>query len=144
MAEENLDNVTGRLVEALWQLWRRWRQNSHPVRKGKITPEQFWLMKRLKRSGKLTIGELAVGLGITSSSASTAVKRLEKIGMVQRDRQKQDERVVTVELTPVGLETLQRWAEEQRSALAELLSPLTLEERSLLLQLVEKLNRTEN
>ncbi|MGB9793276.1 MAG: MarR family winged helix-turn-helix transcriptional regulator, partial [Thermacetogeniaceae bacterium] len=112
--------------------------------RGKITPEQFWLMKRLKHFGKLTIGELAEGLGITSSSASTAVKRLEKIGMVQRDRQKQDERVVTVELTPAGLEALQRWAEEQRSALAELLSPLTLEERSLLLQLVEKLNRNES
>ena len=101
MAEENLDNVTIRLVEALWQLWRRWRQSSHPVRKGKITPEQYWLMKRLEHAGKLTIGELAGGLGITSSSASTAVKRLEKIGMVRRDRQKQDERIVAVELTPV-------------------------------------------
>ncbi|QGP92143.1 MarR family protein [Neomoorella glycerini] len=136
----DLEEITVSLVDALWQFWRMWRQVSHPVRKGKITPEQYWLLKRLKHGGPLNIGELAEGLGITSSSATTATKRLAKMGLVRRVRQKEDERVVTVELTSAGLEMLEQWASEQRAALASLLMPLTLEERILLLKLIRKVN----
>ncbi|OIQ58489.1 transposase IS66 family protein [Moorella thermoacetica] len=58
----------------------------------------------LKHAGPLTIGELAEVLGITSSSATTATKRLAKMGLVKRDRQKEDERVVTVALISTGQE----------------------------------------
>ncbi|MGI9863100.1 MarR family transcriptional regulator [Moorella naiadis] len=136
-----MEGITGSLVDALWQFWRLWRQVSHPVRKGKITPEQYWLLKRLKHAGPLTIGELAEGLGITSSSATTATKRLAKMGLVKRDRQKEDERVVTVDLTDTGREMLEQWASEKRAALASLLTPLTLEERRLLLELISKINQ---
>ena len=137
--EQNLDSVTGSLIDALWQFWRKWRQLSHPVRQGEITPEQYWLLKRLKCAGSLSVGELAQGLGITSSSATTATKRLSKMGLVERKRQQEDERVVVVKLTRAGQEMLERWADEQRAALRELLSPLSLEERTLLLGLVRKI-----
>ncbi|MBE3582485.1 MAG: MarR family transcriptional regulator [Thermoanaerobacteraceae bacterium] len=140
VGEHDLEEITSSLVDALWQFWRLWRQVSHPVRKGKITPEQYWLLKRLKNEGPLNIGELAEGLGITSSSATTATKRLAKMGLVRRVRQKEDERVVTVELTSGGLEILEQWASEQRTALASLLTPLTLEERISLLKLIRKVN----
>lgn len=140
IVQQNLEGITSSLVDALWQFWRLWRQVSHPVRKGKITPEQYWLLKRLKHAGPLNIGELAEGLGITSSSATTATKRLAKMGLVKRDRQKEDERVVTVALTGTGLEMLEQWANEKRAALANLLTPLTLEERCLLLELIRKVN----
>lgn len=139
--QQELEGITGSLVDALWQFWRLWRQVSHPVRKGKITPEQYWLLKRLKHAGPLNIGELAEGLGITSSSATTATKRLAKMGLVKRDRQKEDERVVTVALTETGREMLEQWANEKRAALASLLTPLTLEERRLLLELIRKVNQ---
>ncbi|MDN5362452.1 MAG: hypothetical protein PWP70_1499, partial [Moorella sp. (in: firmicutes)] len=80
------DNITGPLIDACWQFWRQWRQASHPVRKGEITPEQYWLLKRLLRGGPMNISELAGGLGITNSSATTATKRLEKMGLVARQR----------------------------------------------------------
>ncbi|MEW8958584.1 MAG: MarR family transcriptional regulator [Moorella sp. (in: firmicutes)] len=140
VGEHDLEEITSSLVDALWQFWRLWRQVSHPVRKGKITPEQYWLLKRLKNEGPLNIGELAEGLGITSSSATTATKRLAKMGLVRRVRQKEDERVVTVELTSGGLEMLEQWASEQRAALASLLTSLTLEERISLLKLIRKVN----
>jgi len=123
----------------LWQFWREWRLISHPVRKGEITPEQYWLLKRLARRGPMNISELAQGLGITNSSATTAAQRLEKSGLVVRERQQSDERIVLVRLTDTGREVLQRWAQRQRQALAELLAPLSPEERASLLHLLQKL-----
>lgn len=139
-AKQDVDELTISLVDALWRFWRQWRQASHPVRKGKITPEQYWLLKRLKHAGPLNIRELAEGLGITSSSATTATKRLARMGLVKRERQKEDERVVIVRLTSAGQEMLEQWADEQRAALASLLTPLTPEERALLLQIVRKVS----
>lgn len=133
------DNITGPLIDACWQFWRQWRQASHPVRKGEITPEQYWLLKRLSRGGPMNISELAGGLGITNSSATTATKRLEKMGLVARQRQKDDERVVLVTLTDAGRQVLEGWAGEQRRALADLLTPLNREERVALLHLFQKI-----
>lgn len=135
---QSFDSITGSLIDILWQFWRKWRQLSHPVRKGEITPEQYWLLKRLKSAGSLSVGELAEGLGITSSSATSATKRLAKMGLVERKRQQKDERIVVVKLTKAGQAILERWANEQRETLRELLSPLTPEERALLLELIRK------
>src|SRR5579871_5365452 len=96
--------ATDRLVEDLLALWRLLRINTHPVRRGEITPEQYWLLKLLNRKTELSIGELAEALGVTGSSVTTACKRLEKAGLLKRTRQVdgQDERVVLVTLTPLG------------------------------------------
>jgi DNA-binding MarR family transcriptional regulator len=138
-ASREPDQTTAFLIDALWQFWREWRLISHPVRKGEITPEQYWLLKRLARRGPMNISELAQGLGITNSSATTAAQRLEKSGLVVRERQQSDERIVLVRLTDTGREVLQRWAQRQRQALAELLAPLSPEERASLLHLLQKL-----
>ncbi len=131
--------TTQALVESLWQFWRRWRRASHPVIKGKITPEQYWLLMRLKKAGTLKVSELAQGLGITNSSATIATKRLEKLGLVSRVRQQSDERVVALSLTPEGVAALEQWSDEKREALTELISPLTAKEQEQLLRLLEKI-----
>src|SRR6478672_615554 len=87
------------LVEDLLALWRELRQATHPVRRGDITPEQFWLLRHLRQNGPSSIGELADALGVTQSSATTACQRLEKAGFATRTRAADDERVVRVTLT---------------------------------------------
>ncbi len=130
-----------RLVEDLLALWRLLRINTHPVRRGEITPEQYWLLKLLNKQGELSIGELAEALGVTGSSVTTACKRLEKSGMLKRTRQAdgQDERVVLVTLTTQGSEQIEAWQQERRTELAKMLTPLSAEEQAELQRLIERI-----
>jgi DNA-binding MarR family transcriptional regulator len=133
--------ATDRLVEDLLALWRLLRVNTHPVRRGEITPEQYWLLKLLNKRGEMSIGELAEALGLTGSSVTTACKRLEKAGMLRRERQAdgQDERIVLVSLTTQGREQLETWQQERRSALIQMLAPLTISEQEELQRLIERI-----
>ena len=130
-----------RLVEDLLALWRLLRINTHPVRRGEITPEQYWLLKLLNKRGELSIGELAEALGVTGSSVTTACKRLEKSSMLKRTRQAdgQDERVVLVTLTSEGREQIEAWQQERRNELTKMLTPLSSSEQAELQRLIERI-----
>jgi DNA-binding MarR family transcriptional regulator len=130
-----------RLVEDLLALWRLLRINTHPVRRGEITPEQYWLLKLLNKQGELSIGELAEALGVTGSSVTTACKRLEKAGLLNRTRQAdgQDERVVLVTLTTQGREQIEGWQQERRNELSKMLAPLSPAEQAELQRLIERI-----
>lgn len=130
-----------RLVEGLLRLTRLVRRSTHPVRRFEITPEQYWLLKRVNRLGPLSVGALAEGLGLTSASVTVACKRLEKAGLLRRGRQVEgdDERVVLVSLTEAGLARLEAWQDQRRRYLETLLAPLGEAERAELLGLIERM-----
>lgn len=132
--------ATDRLVEDLLVLWRLLRTSTHPVRRAEITPEQYWLLRLLHRRGPMSISELAEVLGVTGSSITTACKRLEKAGLVKRERQGEgcDERVVLAVLTAQGIEQIEAWQQERREMLSHMLSPLTQQEQDELQRLIER------
>lgn len=126
------------LVDDLLSLWRVLRRISHPVQQGEITPQQYWLLLQLWKHGPLSIGELADAVGVSQSAATTACKRLERAGLVTRERQASDERVVLVELTGQGREQFEAWRRHRRDVLAHLLEPLGEDERVELQRLIEQ------
>jgi DNA-binding MarR family transcriptional regulator len=127
------------LVENMLTLWRLLHRASHPVRRGEMTPEQYWLLRTLNRRGSISIGELADVLGITASSATTACKRLEKLGLLQRERQTADERVVLVALTPDGLAQVETWHRRRRELVTQLVRVLDPSEQDQLARLLARL-----
>lgn len=128
------------VAELLLELARHLRRRTHPLYHGDLTPEQFWLLKRLWVQGPLRIGELAAHLGVTPGSVTVACKRLERLGLVQRERGvRGDERVVTVSLTPAGRQRLEAWRNARRGYLLELLSSLDTDELATLRQLLARL-----
>ncbi len=131
--------VSERLVDDLTTLARLVHHAAHPVRRGEITPQQYWLLRQLWKRGPLSIGELAGTLGISQSSATTACQRLEKAGLVTRRRQADDERVVHVALTAEGAEQFAAWRQRRRAAIAELLGALSTTEQEQLQRLVERI-----
>jgi DNA-binding MarR family transcriptional regulator len=133
-----MGTTTERLAEELLTLWRILRGLSHPVRRAEITPEQYWLLRLLSRAGSLTIGELASRLEITTSSATVACKRLEKAGLLTRERQADDERIVRVALTAQGNARIMAWGERKRQALMQLLSVLDEREQAEFQQMLER------
>jgi DNA-binding MarR family transcriptional regulator len=104
-----------------------------------MTPQQYWLLRHLRRAGPRNIGELADELGVTTASATMACKRLEKAGLVIRERQADDERIVQVALTEQGRAQIDTWLQHRRDSLAKLLDVLNQQEQQELQQLLERL-----
>jgi DNA-binding MarR family transcriptional regulator len=123
--------------DLLMVLWQRWRSAS-PVRRGAITREQYWILRVLMENGNMRIKDLASAIGCTAGSASVAVKRLEKAGLVSRERSEKDERVVTVTLEKQGIKKLDAWRDEQLASMAKVFEPLSSEERRTMRDLLGK------
>ena len=121
----------------LMVLWQRWRAAS-PVRRGAITREQYWILRTLAERGQMRIKDLASSIGCTAGSASVAVKRLERAGLVSRSRSKADERVVTVTLATRGVNSLEAWERLQVASTAEVFEVLSPDERRTLRRLLAK------
>ncbi len=126
---------TERLAEDLLTLSRLLR----PLRRHDMTPEQYWLLRHLRRSGPVSIGELASALGITTGSATVACKRLEKVGLLSRERRADDERIVVVALTEQGRAQIDVWRQQKREALVRLLGVLDEQEQQALQDMIERL-----
>src|SRR6266704_5664803 len=126
------------LVDDILALYHLIRRASHPVHRGEITPEQYWLLRLMRRKNALSVGELAEALGVTGSSVTTACKRLEKAGLVTRERQADDERMVRVMLTRQGIEQVEAWQQQRRELLTHLLAPLEQHEQDALQRLLER------
>ncbi|HEV2661682.1 MAG TPA: MarR family transcriptional regulator [Ktedonobacteraceae bacterium] len=130
--------TTEKLAEELLTLGRILRGLSHPVKRAEMTPEQYWLLRVLSRSGPLSIGELANELGIAMSSATSACKRLEKAGLLTRERQVEDERIVLVTLTEPGRAQIDLWRQRKREALTQLLKVLDEREQQEFQHMLER------
>ncbi len=130
--------TTEKLAEELLTLWRILRGLSHPVKRAEMTPEQYWLLRVLSRTGPLSIGELANELGIAMSSATSACKRLEKAGLLTRERRVEDERIVQVALTEQGRAQIDLWRQRKREALTQLLKVLNEREQQEFQRMLER------
>jgi DNA-binding MarR family transcriptional regulator len=67
-----------------------------------LTPSQLHALMWLGFDGPLTMGELARRLGITEKTITGIVDRLERSGLLGRERDKRDRRVVHARLTRRG------------------------------------------
>ncbi len=107
-----------------------------------MTPQQYWLMRHLRRNGAQSIGEIANALGVTMGSATIACKRLEKAGLVTRERQVNDERIVHVILTEQGRAQIDAWREHKLESIEKLLEVFDEQEQQVFQQLAERLIAT--
>jgi MarR family transcriptional regulator, organic hydroperoxide resistance regulator len=68
-----------------------------------ITYTQYLVMLALWENGQMTVKSVADRLDLDSASLTPILKRLEVAGLVSRQRNKTDERVVEITLTNKGL-----------------------------------------
>jgi DNA-binding MarR family transcriptional regulator len=69
----------------------------------KLTYPQYLVLAVLWHDGEQTIRSLGEAMQLDSGTLSPLVRRLEQAGFVTKERSTDDERVVTVRLTPAGL-----------------------------------------
>lgn len=71
-----------------------------------LTTPQILLLQTIRDKGEVTIGEIANGMSLSQATVTSILDRLEKRGMVYRERSTKDKRKVHAYLTDQATETL--------------------------------------
>ena len=104
-----------------------------------LTPPQIHGLLWLGAEGPLTMGELARRVGITEKTITGLVDRLERAGLVERERDTADRRVVRVRLTGQGEATYQRLQAQMMEKMRRILGRLDAADRRDLLRIFNNL-----
>ncbi len=89
-----------------------------------LTMSQVKVLFLLYSEGGASMGQLAGSLGVTLSTVTGIVDRLVEHGMVQREENPHDRRLVVCRLTALGSTNAERLYQAGRTRLAELLEVL--------------------
>lgn len=72
------------------------------ARRADLTGPQLTVMKLLEQVGDLSLSELSDRIRAQNSTVTGIIDRMEREGLVVRERSKEDRRVVHIRLTPKG------------------------------------------
>ncbi|MQY28693.1 MarR family winged helix-turn-helix transcriptional regulator [Nocardia aurantia] len=110
-----------------------------------INMAAFDVLAALRRSGppyRMTSGQLAETALVTTGGTTLRVDRLEKAGLVERERDPDDRRIVYARLTDAGKQVLEQTAAEHFANESRMLAGLTTDERHQLAGLLRKLEQS--
>ncbi len=108
-----------------------------------ITPSQYNVLRILRGEGKpLPILEIADRLLAVVPGITGLIDRLERMGLVARDRSTADRRVVFVGITPAGLELLCKIDPHESALHKKLLGHLSRAEIEQLIDLLERARKS--
>ncbi len=108
---------------------------------GDITPSQFAVLEALYHLGSLTQGEVSTKVLKSGSNMTTVIDNLERDGLVRRERDAKDRRVIHVHLTEAGTGVIEAVLPGHVSALVEEFKVLSASEQQALGELCKKLGK---
>lgn len=104
-----------------------------------LTEPQFGVLECLGHLGPLTLGELCKKQLVSGGNMTVVVDNLEKEGLVERIRSKQDRRAIQVRLTSKGKKLFDENFTKHAEHVTKLASVLTVHEQEELSRLLKKL-----
>jgi MarR family 2-MHQ and catechol resistance regulon transcriptional repressor len=108
-----------------------------------LTPSQFGVLESLYHLGPMRQGEISAKLLKSGGNITLVVDNLEKRGLVRRERDAKDRRVVIVSLTEAGRQLIRRIFPGHVADIVGEMSILTAEEQETLGRLCRKLGKQE-
>ncbi len=143
-AEENKATIrkdAGKLADFIMFTQRSFLLNlSKELNKGSVSYAQFFLLGYLANENYLTMTDISKKMGHSTAAATGLVDRLEKLGYVQRLHASEDRRKVMVEITPKGIELVERIRDDITASLVELMVDLDDNEQEALLKTYGKIS----
>ena len=115
------------------------KKQSDALGRGKITVPQYLLLDLLNTHERLKMKDIAGELNITLPAATGLVNRLHLMKMIKRIYDKNDRRVIYIELTAGGKETIKQVSSQRQKAIQEVFVKLTESERNSYLSVLKKL-----
>jgi DNA-binding MarR family transcriptional regulator len=116
--------LAARLRLGVTRLARKLRQEAEPG----ITPSMLAALSSAERQGPLTMRELCAAEQVQPPSMTRIVAALAEAGLVARDVDEEDRRVVWVRVTPAGRRLLDRSRRRKEAYLARALRTLDADE----------------
>ncbi len=93
-----------------------------------ITTPQFNALLLLKEYGDMTIGDLGSKMYLASSTATDLIDRMERNGLVTRQRDSNDRRVVRLHMLDKGHQMIKEVLANRKRYLSTILSQVSAEE----------------
>lgn len=131
------DDVGDEILRALRRILRRVTLHSRQIyRETKLTLPQVLTVRAVGEApeGRATQVQLSRALGLTQPTVTGIVDRLERAGLVKRERSTVDRRKIDVSLTEAGRVRLQSLPTPLQEEFIARLMQLSIEERAGLLQ----------
>jgi DNA-binding MarR family transcriptional regulator len=116
---------------------RRWQDRAAPA-PAPLTSRHVAALDQI-RDGPLTVGELAVRLGLTLPTVSGVLADLDRAGLVDRRTDPADRRRTIVQITPGQENLIGRWLDGAAQPLARVLDKLTTREQQAFLKAMDLL-----
>lgn len=108
---------------------------------GDLTQSQFAVLEALYHLGGMTQGETSSKLLKSTSNMTTVIDNLERVGLVRRERDANDRRVIHIHLTEAGSGKIEALFPGHVAALVEEFSVLSASEQQTLSELCKKLGK---
>ena len=124
------------VTSLLHEVHRSLREEYFRQAKGTSLARTFQYMPVLRevaRQPGITINELARVLHLPKSHVSVMMARLVELGIVRKERDERDNRLVRLRLTPQGCRRAESWRAANRRALVRTLQPLSDDQLALIL-----------
>lgn len=108
------------------------------VKSAGLTVPQLVVMQSIRRGGKQPIGRIAADVSLSQATVTTVLDRLERAGLVRRERSEQDRRVVSACLTLDGKTKLEEAPEPMQENFMREFAKLESWERHMLTAALER------
>jgi MarR family transcriptional regulator, 2-MHQ and catechol-resistance regulon repressor len=108
---------------------------------GELTYSQFAVLEALYHLGHMSQGEISMKVLKSGSNMTTVIDNLERDGLVQRERDAKDRRVIHVHLTEAGTGVIKAVLPGHVAALVEEFKVLSASEQQTLGELCKKLGK---
>lgn len=109
------------------------------VKRGGLGGKQHVLKTLLKYGGEMTQRELLEEMSISSASLSEVLGKLERAGLIRRERSEADKRQLEIVLTDAGTELARTMVDNEREFEANALSILSDDEKNDLLATLDRI-----
>jgi len=112
--------------------------SKHLAKTTGLTAPQILLLQTIQNQGQVTIGQIANEMSLSQATVTTILDRLEKRGLVFRERSKTDKRKVHAHLTPEGHDMLKHAPTPLQDSFAQQFSSLQEWEQTMIIASLQR------
>ncbi|MFH1191452.1 MAG: MarR family transcriptional regulator [Candidatus Omnitrophota bacterium] len=124
------------------------RRQNNEVYKGKITLPQLLILELLRRQGVFKMTDLAKYMKVSTAASTGIVDRLVRQGYAQRSYDRNDRRVIKIQLSTKGTELLKKIVQQRTQLVTKIFGQISENDRGeylrILMQVKDILDKEES
>lgn len=115
------------------------KRQVNELSKGNITLPQFLILGFLEKNGKANMGTLAHFMSVSTAAMTGMIDRLVKYGYVVREKESGDRRVIKINITAKGSDTIKKINNQRRQMIIDIFGRVSGSDRRDYLRVLTKI-----